>query len=173
MARIFLGLASPGNPISMNGLETLMIGCWKRRVDSHPKQVTIQTICRPLRAWRERLLIPEISTNGGSLLRKRQSYRESSHRKLHFELWCDPIPNTGAGDPERRSQSAAVAPRNVFDLGVRTDNLLMRSEGSRLRLRFTVSNLTNKIALYNFLSTFSGTHFIAPRSYEGAIGFEF
>jgi len=66
-----------------------------------------------------------------------------------------------------------VAPRNVFDLGVGTDNLLMRSEGSRLRLRFTVSNLTNKIALYNFLSTFSGTHFIAPRSYEGAIGFEF
>jgi hypothetical protein len=66
-----------------------------------------------------------------------------------------------------------VAPRNVFDLGVGTDNLFMRNEDSRLTARFTVSNLTNKIALYNFLSTFSGTHFIAPRSYEGAIGFEF
>jgi hypothetical protein len=36
-----------------------------------------------------------------------------------------------------------------------------------------VSNLTNKVALYNFLSTFSGTHFVSPRSYEAAIGFNF
>jgi len=66
-----------------------------------------------------------------------------------------------------------LAPRHILDVGVGTDNLLMRNEGTRITLRFTVSNLTNKIALYNFLSTFSGTHFVTPRNYEGAIGFNF
>ena len=33
-------------------------------------------------------------------------------------------------------------------------------------LRFTVLNLTNKEALYNFLSTFSGTHFVTPRNVQ-------
>jgi len=30
--------------------------------------------------------------------------------------------------------------------------------------RLTVVNLTNKEALYNFLSTFSGTHYVTPRA---------
>ncbi len=30
--------------------------------------------------------------------------------------------------------------------------------------RLTVINLTNKYALYNFLSTFSGTHYVTPRT---------
>jgi len=34
-------------------------------------------------------------------------------------------------------------------------------------------NFTNKIALYNFESTFSGTHFVAPRSFQGQIGITF
>jgi hypothetical protein len=46
-----------------------------------------------------------------------------------------------------------------FDLGIGTDNLLRRQEPSHIKLRFTISNLTNKVALYNFHSTFSGTHF--------------
>jgi len=29
-----------------------------------------------------------------------------------------------------------------------------------------VINLTNKDALWNFLSTFSGTHFVTPRAYR-------
>jgi hypothetical protein len=36
-----------------------------------------------------------------------------------------------------------------------------------------VDNLLNKVALYNFLSTFSGTHFVAPRSVVAKIGFVF
>lgn len=46
-------------------------------------------------------------------------------------------------------------------------------ERSHLTLRFTITNLTNKVALYNFLSTFSGTHFVAPRTYSAAIGWVF
>jgi hypothetical protein len=46
-------------------------------------------------------------------------------------------------------------------------------EGPRMKARFTVTNVTNKVALYNFLSTFSGTHFVSPRAYEFSIGFDF
>jgi len=65
-----------------------------------------------------------------------------------------------------------IAPRHLFDLGMGTDNLF-RTESSHVTLRFSISNLTNKIALYNFHSTFSGTHFVAPRTYTGSIGFVF
>jgi hypothetical protein len=36
-----------------------------------------------------------------------------------------------------------------------------------------VINLTNKTVLYNFLSTFTGTHFVTPRSYSAELGFHF
>ncbi len=65
-----------------------------------------------------------------------------------------------------------IAPRNLLDAGIGTDNLL-HNEHYRTTLKFTVTNLTNEVALYNFLSTFSGTHFVAPRTYEVAIGFVF
>jgi hypothetical protein len=66
-----------------------------------------------------------------------------------------------------------IAPRHIFDLGFGTDNLFKQENASHVTLRFTISNLTNNIALYNFHSTFSGTHFIAPRTYAAAIGFTF
>src|SRR5689334_20001154 len=65
-----------------------------------------------------------------------------------------------------------IAPRHLFDISVGTDNLL-RTDRRRLTLRFTAMNITNKIALYNFLSTFSGTHFVSPRSFQGQIGLTF
>jgi hypothetical protein len=34
-------------------------------------------------------------------------------------------------------------------------------------------NLTNKVALYNFLSTFSGTHFVAPRTWQVEVKWTF
>jgi hypothetical protein len=81
------------------------------------------------------------------------------------------IPAAGTEDDDRNP--ARIAPRHIFDVGIGTDNLLRRQEPARIKVRFTVSNLTNKIALYNFHSTFSGTHFVAPRTYSGAIGFVF
>jgi outer membrane receptor protein involved in Fe transport len=57
-------------------------------------------------------------------------------------------------------------------MAVGHDNLL---NGDRYRwsLRFTVINLTNKEALYNYLSTFSGTHYVTPRTYTAELGFHF
>jgi hypothetical protein len=65
-----------------------------------------------------------------------------------------------------------IAPRHVFDIAAGTDNLFKR-ERFRTTLRFAVTNYTNKDALYNFLSTFSGTHFLQPRAYQTALGFVF
>ena len=49
----------------------------------------------------------------------------------------------------------------------------MRNETTRITLKFNISNLTNKVALYNFLSTFSGTHFVTPRAYQLQVGVTF
>jgi len=65
-----------------------------------------------------------------------------------------------------------IAPRSLFDLAVGHDNLF---HGDRYKwsLQGSVINLTNKTALYNFLSTFTGTHFVTPRSYSAVLGFHF
>jgi hypothetical protein len=65
-----------------------------------------------------------------------------------------------------------IAPRHLFDLSFGTDNLL-RTDHKKLTLRFTAINITNKVALYNFLSTFSGTHFVTPRTFQVQAGVTF
>jgi hypothetical protein len=80
------------------------------------------------------------------------------------------IPADGAADPV--TNPPRIAPRHLFDLGLGVDNLLHGGR-TKVRLRFTVINLANKEALYNFLSTFSGTHFVTPRSYQVQMGVTF
>ena len=65
-----------------------------------------------------------------------------------------------------------IAPRNLFDIAAGEDNLF---HGDRYKwsLRVTAINVTNKEALYNFLSTFSGTHFVTPRALTAELGFHF
>ena len=65
-----------------------------------------------------------------------------------------------------------IKPRNLFDVAVGDDNLF-RGDRYKWSLRLTAVNLTNKVALYNFLSTFSGTHFVTPRTLTGELGFHF
>jgi Carboxypeptidase regulatory-like domain len=65
-----------------------------------------------------------------------------------------------------------IRSRNLFDLAVGHDNLF---HGDRYKwsARLEVINLTNNYVLYNFLSTFSGTHYVTPRTVTGEIGFHF
>ncbi len=65
-----------------------------------------------------------------------------------------------------------IAPRNLFDISVGHDNLF-NGDKHKWSVRFTVINLTNKEALYNFLSTFSGTHYVTPRTFTAELGFHF
>jgi hypothetical protein len=65
-----------------------------------------------------------------------------------------------------------VASRNLFDMAIGHDNLF---HGDRYKwsAKVQVVNLTNKEALYNFLSTFSGTHYVTPRAITGTLAFHF
>jgi len=65
-----------------------------------------------------------------------------------------------------------IQPRSLFDASIGHDNLF-RGDRYKWSLRFTVINLTNKQALYNFLSTFSGTHYVTPRTETMELGFHF
>ena len=80
------------------------------------------------------------------------------------------IPKLGSENDDKNPPR--IQPRNLFDLAVGHDNLF---HGDRYKwsLRFTVINLTNKTALYNFLSTFSGTHYVTPRAETVELGFHF
>ena len=66
-----------------------------------------------------------------------------------------------------------MKPRHVFNLGIGTDNLFHTEKKMRVTGSFEIANLTNKAALYNFLSTFSGTHFLQPRTVVARIGLAF
>jgi hypothetical protein len=80
------------------------------------------------------------------------------------------IPAPGKENDDHNPQR--IAPRNLFDLSVGDDNLL-RGERYKWSLRLTAINVTNKVALYNFFSTFSGTHYVTPRSLTAELGFHF
>ncbi len=80
------------------------------------------------------------------------------------------IPAPGTEDDDHNPPR--IAPRHLFDAAVGDDNLF-HNDRYRWSVRFTVINLTNKVALYNFLSTFSGTHFVTPRTFTGELGFHF
>ena len=80
------------------------------------------------------------------------------------------IPSPGTENDDRKP--TRIAPRSLFDASVGEDNLF---DGDRYKwsLRLTGVNLTNKTALYNFLSTFSGTHYVTPRALTAELGFHF
>jgi hypothetical protein len=80
------------------------------------------------------------------------------------------IPAEGTANDD--TNPPRIAPRHLFDFSVGTDNLF-RTDRRKVTLRFTGINLTNKVALYNFLSTFSGTHFVTPRAFQVQAGVTF
>ncbi len=65
-----------------------------------------------------------------------------------------------------------VAPRSLFDISVGHDNVF-HGDKYKVSLQLTAINITNNYALYNYLSTFSGTHYVTPRSLTAQIGFHF
>jgi hypothetical protein len=80
------------------------------------------------------------------------------------------IPAPGTENDDHNPQR--IAPRNLFDIGVGHDNIF-HGDKYKFSARVTVVNLANSYVLYNFLSTFSGTHYVTPRTITGTIGFHF
>ena len=80
------------------------------------------------------------------------------------------IPAPGTQNADRNP--ARIQARNLFDLAVGDDNLF-HGERYKMSLQVTAINLMNKKALYNFLSTFSGTHYVTPRALTAELAFDF
>jgi len=81
------------------------------------------------------------------------------------------LPQTGTQNDDHNPDR--VTPRHVFNLGIGTDNLTHAEGPKRIVASLELVNLGNKVALYNFLSTFSGTHFLQPRTLMGRLGLTF
>jgi len=80
------------------------------------------------------------------------------------------IPARGTENDDHNPQR--IQPRSLFDASVGDDNLF-NGDHHKWSLRLTVINVTNKDVLYNFLSTFSGTHYVTPRTETLELGFHF
>jgi len=79
-----------------------------------------------------------------------------------------PAPGTASDD----KNPPRISPRHLFDVTLGDDNLF-RGDKYKWSLQLTAINVTNKVALYNFLSTFTGTHYVTPRSFTAELGFTF
>ncbi len=108
---------------------------------------------------------PSPSNPTGTPIIASGSCPSSQYRSKFLQI---PAPGTENDDhnPPR------VASRNLFDLAVGDDNLF-RGDRYKWSLRLTAINIGNKEAVYNFLSTFSGTHYVTPRALSAEVGFHF
>ena len=79
-----------------------------------------------------------------------------------------PAPNSENDD----KNPPRIAARSLFDIAIGHDNVF-KGDKYKVSLRLTAINVTNKYALYNFLSTFSGTHYVTPRTLTAELGFHF
>ncbi len=79
-----------------------------------------------------------------------------------------PGPNTENDD----KNPPRIAGRSLFDVAIGHDNIF-HGDKYKVSLQFTAINIANKYALYNFLSTFSGTHYVTPRTLTAQLGFHF
>jgi hypothetical protein len=88
--------------------------------------------------------------------------------ELTSKLVKIPAPGTENDD----KNPPRIQPRSLFDASIGQDNLF-GGDLYKWSLRLTAVNIANKYALYNFLSTFSGTHYVTPRDMTAEIGFHF
>jgi hypothetical protein len=71
------------------------------------------------------------------------------------------IPRAGTEDDDHNPPR--IAPRHLFDAPLGNDNIFHK-ERYKVNFDLTAVNFTNKYAPHNFLSTFSGTHYVTPRA---------
>ncbi|MGA2350307.1 MAG: TonB-dependent receptor [Terracidiphilus sp.] len=80
------------------------------------------------------------------------------------------IPAPGTGDNDKNPPR--IAPRDLFDASIGKDNIF-HAKRYKANFDLTAINITDKYALYNFLSTFSGTHYVTPRALTAKITMNF
>jgi Carboxypeptidase regulatory-like domain/TonB-dependent Receptor Plug Domain len=80
------------------------------------------------------------------------------------------IPAPGKGDNDH--DPPRIQHRDLFDASIGKNNIF-HADRYKVNLDLTAINITNKYALYNFLSTFSGTHYVTPRALTAKITLNF
>ena len=80
------------------------------------------------------------------------------------------VPAPGTENDDHNPQR--IAPRNLFDTAIGMDDIF-HGDKRKLDVRVSAVNIMNQVALYNFLSTFSGTHYVTPRAITAEIQFHF
>jgi len=80
------------------------------------------------------------------------------------------IPEPGTENDDKNPPR--IAPRNLFDVSIGQQNLF-HTDRFKADLTLTAINVTNNYVLYNFLSTFSGTHYVTPRALSAKVTFNF
>jgi Carboxypeptidase regulatory-like domain len=88
----------------------------------------------------------------------------------HFGGTLVHIVDPGTYNPD--TNPSRIVPRSLFDVGLGADNL-WKKENYSVSAKITIVNMTNRVALYNFLSSFSGTHFVSPRTLQAELTFHF
>ncbi len=109
-----------------------------------------------------------LACNGVKATLANGGFTQCPAAQLSSSLISIPAPGTENDD----KNPPRIAPRNVFDASIGSDNLF-NGDAHKWSLRLTGVNITNKYALYNFLSTFSGTHYLTPRALTAEVGFHF
>ena len=79
-----------------------------------------------------------------------------------------PAPGTGNND----HNPARLLGRELFDASFGKSNVF-HTDHYKIDMDVTAVNITNDYALYNFLSTFSGTHYVTPRTVTGKVTLNF
>jgi hypothetical protein len=88
--------------------------------------------------------------------------------QLTSKLVSIPAPGTENDD----KNPPRIAPRSLIDVNLGKNNIF-GGDRYKVDLDLTAINVTNKYALYNFLSTFSGTHYVTPRALTAKITLNF
>jgi hypothetical protein len=65
-----------------------------------------------------------------------------------------------------------IKPRSLFDIALGADRIWKKDDYA-IGAKLAIVNLADKRALYNFLSSFSGTHFLAPRTLQAELSVRF
>jgi len=107
-------------------------------------------------------------TCGGVKATRTVGFTSCAPSQYTSSLVSIPAPGTENDD----KNPPRIAARHLFDLSVGQQNIF-RTERVKMDLDLTAVNITNQYALYNFLSTFSGTHYVTPRALTAKVTFNF
>ncbi|WP_420238152.1 carboxypeptidase regulatory-like domain-containing protein [Telmatobacter bradus] len=107
-------------------------------------------------------------TCGGVEATRTKGFSSCAASQYGSTLVSIPAPGTENDD----KNPPRIAPRNLFDASLGKQNIF-RANRYKVDLTLTAINLTNKYAPYNFLSTFSGTHYVTPRDLSAKVSLNF